>query len=79
MNWYEVLGVMGDGAQFYPEKVIVAADDPFKATEKAKKALCRCADEVFHAVKSSPLNENKVYARYSGRAIPVQDQTVKGR
>lgn len=28
MNWYEVLGVMDDGAQIYSEKVIVAADDP---------------------------------------------------
>ena len=78
MNWYEVLGVMGDGAQIYPEKVIVAADDSFKATEKAEKALCHCADKVFHAIMSSPLNENKVYALYSGRAVPIQDQTVKG-
>ena len=78
MNWYEVFGIMGDGAQIYPEKVIVAADDPFEATEKAKKVLYHCADEVFHAIKSSPLNQNKVYALYSGRAIPVQDQTVKG-
>ena len=35
MNWYEVLGVMDDGAQIYSEKVIVAADSPFEATEKA--------------------------------------------
>lgn len=78
MNWYEVLGVMDDGAQIYSEKVIVAADSPFEATEKAKKALCRCADEVFHATKCSPLNQNKVYALYAGRVIPVQDQAVKG-
>ena len=78
MNWYEVLGVMEDGAQIYPEKVIVAADGPFDDIERAKKALCHCADEVFHATKSSPLNQNKVYALYSGRFIPVQDQAVKG-
>lgn len=78
MNWYEILGVMDDGAQIYSEKVIVAADGPFEAMEKAKKALCHCADEVFHATKCSPLNQNKVYALYSGRAIPVQVHAVKG-
>lgn len=37
MNWYEVLGVMDDGARIYSEKVIVAADDPSEAVERAKK------------------------------------------
>lgn len=78
MNWYEVLGVMDDGAKIYSEKVIVATDGPFEAADKAKNALCHCADEVFRVTKSSPLDVNKVYALYSGRAIPVQDQTVKG-
>lgn len=78
MNWYEVLGVMDDGAQIYSEEVIVAADDPSEAVDKAEKTLCRCADEVFHATKCSPLNQNKVYALYAGRAIPIQDQAVKG-
>lgn len=78
MNWYEVLGVMDNGDQIYSEEVIVAADDPSEAVDKAKKALCRCADEVFRATKCSPLNQNKVYALYSGRAIPIQDQAVKG-
>lgn len=78
MNWYEIFGVMDDGAQIYSEKAIVAADDPSEAVERTKKALCRCADEVFHATKCSPLNQNKVYALYSGRAIPIQDQAAKG-
>lgn len=78
MNWYEILGVMDDGAQIYSEKVIAAADDPSEAVERAKKALCQCADEVFHATKCSPLNQNKVYALYTGRTIPIQDQDVKG-
>lgn len=79
MNWYEILGVMDDGAQIYSEKVIAAADDPSEAVEKTKKALCRCADDVFHTTKCSPLNQNKVYALYSGRAISIQDQAVKGK
>lgn len=37
MNWYEVLGVMDDGAQIYSEKVIVAADGPSEAVDRAKK------------------------------------------
>lgn len=78
MNWYEILGVMDDGAQIYSEKVIVAADSPSEAVDRAKKALCLCADEVFRATKCSPLNQNKVYALYAGRAIPIQDQAVKG-
>lgn len=78
MNWYEILGVMDDGAQIYSEKVIIAADGPSEAVDKAKKALCRCADEVFRVTKCSPLNQNKVYALYAGRAIPIQDQAVKG-
>lgn len=78
MNWYEVLGVMDDGAQIYSEKVIVAAGDPSEAVDRAKKALCRCADEVFHATKCSLLNQNKVYALYTGKAIPIQEQAVKG-
>lgn len=78
MNWYEVLGVMDDSAQIYSEEVIVAADVPSEAVERAKKALCRCADEVFHATKCSPLNQNKVYALYTGKAILIQDQAVKG-
>ena len=78
MNWYEVLGVMDDGARIYSEEVIVAADDPSEAVDKAEKALCRCTDEVFHATKCSPLNQNKVYALYTGKAIPIQDQAVKG-
>nr|DAE09450.1 MAG TPA: hypothetical protein [Siphoviridae sp. ct96x5] len=78
MNWYKVVGVMDDGARIYCEKVIVATDDPSEAVERAKKALCRCADEVFHVTKCSQLNQNKVYALYSGRTIPIQDQVVKG-
>lgn len=78
MNWYEILGVMDDGAQIYSEKVIIAADGPSEAVDKAKKALCRCADEVFRVTKCSSLNQNKVYALYAGRAIPIQDQAVKG-
>lgn len=78
MNWYKVVGVMDDGAQIYSEKAIVAADDPSEAVDKAKKALCRCADEVFRATKCSPLNQNKVYALYAGKSIPIQDQAVKG-
>lgn len=79
MNWYEILGVMDDGAQIYSEKVIVAADGPSDAVERTKNTLCRCADDVFHTTKCSPLNQNKVYALYSGRAIPIQDQAVKGK
>lgn len=44
MNWYEILGVMDDGAQIYSEKVIVAADDPSEAVERTKKntmSVCR--------------------------------------
>ncbi len=44
MNWHEVLGVMDDGARIYSEKVIVAADDPSEAVERAKKgtmSVCR--------------------------------------
>ena len=78
MNWYKVVGVMDDGARIYGEEVIVAADDPSEAVERTKKALCRCADEVFHATKCYPFNQNKVYALYSGRAISIQDQAVKG-
>ena len=78
MNWYEILGVMDDGAQIYSEKVIVAADSPSEAVERTKKALCRCSDEIFRATECSPLNQNKVYALYAGRAIPIQDQAVKG-
>lgn len=37
MNWYEILGVMDDGTQIYSEKVIVAADDPSEAVDRAKK------------------------------------------
>lgn len=59
-EWYEILGVMDDGAQIYSEKVIVAADGPSEAVERTKKALCRCSDEVFHTTKCSPLNQNKV-------------------
>lgn len=78
MNWYEILGVMDDGAQIYSGKVIVAADSPSEAVDRAKKALRRCADKVFRAIKCSPLNQNKVYALYAGRAIPIQGQAVKG-
>lgn len=78
MNWYEILGVMDDGARIYSEKVIVAADGSSEAVERAKKALCRRADEVFHATKCSPLDQNKAYALYSRRAIQIQDQAVKG-
>lgn len=78
MNWYEVLGVMDDGAQIYSKKVIVAADGPSEAVDRAKKSLCRYADEVFRATECSPLNQNKVYVLYAGRAIPIQDQAVKG-
>lgn len=78
MNWYEILGAMDDGAQIYSGKVIVAADSPSEAVDRAKKALCRCADEVFRATRCSQLNQNKVYALYARRAIPIQDQAVKG-
>lgn len=37
MDWYEILGVMDDGAQIYSEKVIIAADGPSEAVDKAKK------------------------------------------
>ena len=79
MNWYKVVGVMDDGAQIYSEKVIVAAGGPSEAVERTKKALCRCADEVFRATECSPLNQNKVYALHAGRAISIQDQAVKGK
>lgn len=44
MDWYEILGVMDDGAQIYSEKVIIAADGPSEAVDKAKKStmsVCR--------------------------------------
>ena len=42
MNWYEILGVMDDGAQIYSEKVIVAADGPSEAVESQKSTMSVC-------------------------------------
>lgn len=72
MNWYNVSGVMKDGSRNYSEKVIVAADTPSEAIEKANKILCHCIDNVYRVRKVSLLDPNYCYVIYRNRIIPIR-------
>lgn len=72
MNWYKVVGVMKDGSRNYSEKVIVAADTPSEAIEKANKILCNCIDNVYRIRAVSLLDTNYGYVIYRNRIIPIR-------
>lgn len=72
MNWYKVVGVMKDGSRNYSEKVIVAADTPSEAIEKANKFLCNCIDNVYRIRAVSLLDTNYGYVIYRNRIIPIR-------
>lgn len=72
MNWYKVSGVIKDGSLNYSEKVIIAADTPSEAIEKANKILCRCVDSVYQVREVSLLDQNYCYVIYRNRIIPIR-------
>lgn len=72
MNWYKVVGVMDDGARFYGEEVILAANSKQEASEKAKRVLQNNAEEVFRTDHVFDLDSKFAYVFSLRKNIPIR-------